>query len=134
MKRLLLPLCIAAVIALTTLASCLQTRGRGVQVLRGGNTLAPTAESGLGSQAHYDRVMKSAYCAECHPAIYAEHELNTHGRAYSDNEVRPASLPSGDFSHWYGVPWFLWHEAQASTVPTSGWNAVLQSAPPTNCE
>ena len=94
MNRLLLPLSIASVIALTTLASCLQTRGRDVQVLRGGNTLAPTASTGLGSQAHYDRVMTSAFCAECHPAIYAEHELNTHGRAYTDNEVR---LATGNF-------------------------------------
>lgn len=94
MKRLLLPLSIASLIALTTLASCLQTRGRGVEVLRGGNTLSPSTSEGLGSQAHYDKVMKSAFCAECHPAIYAEHELNTHGRAYSDNEVR---LATGNF-------------------------------------
>jgi len=38
--------------------------------------------------------MKSAFCSECHPAIYAEHELNTHGRAYSDHEVR---LATGNF-------------------------------------
>jgi HEAT repeat protein len=94
MNRLLLPLSVASVIALTTLASCLQTRGRNAQVLRGGNTLAPTASTGLGSQAHYDRVMTSAFCGECHPAIYAEHELNTHGRAYTDNEVR---LATGNF-------------------------------------
>lgn len=62
MNRLLLPLSVASVIALTTLASCLQTRGRNAQVLRGGNTLAPTASTGLGSQAHYDRVMTSAFC------------------------------------------------------------------------
>ncbi|MFN3244544.1 MAG: hypothetical protein ACE37K_23765 [Planctomycetota bacterium] len=94
MKRLLLPLGIVLAIALTTLASCLQTRGHGTEVLRGGNALSPTADTGLGSQEHYDRVMKSAFCAECHPAIYAEHELNTHGRAYSDNEVR---LATGNF-------------------------------------
>jgi hypothetical protein len=94
MHRLLLPLGFALLIALTTLASCLQTRGRAAQSLRTGNTLSPTADRGLGSQEHYDRVMTSAFCGECHPAIYAEHELNTHGRAYSDNEVR---LATGNF-------------------------------------
>ena len=57
MNRLLLPLSIASVIALTTLASCLQTRGRDVQVLRGGNTLAPTASTGLGSQSEFHFLM-----------------------------------------------------------------------------
>ena len=36
-------------------------------------------------------VMQSAFCADCHPAIYAEHEQSTHGRAYSDAEVRLAT-------------------------------------------
>ena len=39
--------------------------------------------------------MKSSYCADCHPAIYAEHESNTHGRAFTDEEVR---LATGRFS------------------------------------
>jgi len=39
--------------------------------------------------------MKSTYCADCHPAIYAEHESNTHGRAFTDEEVR---LATGRFS------------------------------------
>lgn len=39
--------------------------------------------------------MKSSYCADCHPAIYAEHEANTHGRAFTDEEVR---LATGRFS------------------------------------
>ena len=50
---------------------------------------------GLGSFAHEQAVMKSSYCAECHPAIYAEHEANTHGRAFTDDEVR---LATGRFS------------------------------------
>ncbi|MCH2103290.1 MAG: HEAT repeat domain-containing protein [Planctomycetes bacterium] len=50
---------------------------------------------GLGSAHHEQEVMKSTYCAECHPAIYAEHESNTHGRAFTDEEVR---LATGRFS------------------------------------
>ncbi len=52
---------------------------------------APTAASELGTQAHRDRVMMSVSCAGCHPAIYAEHELNTHGRAFHDEEARLAT-------------------------------------------
>jgi HEAT repeat protein len=40
--------------------------------------------------------MKSRFCAECHPAIYAEHERSTHGRAFTDEEVR---LATGRFDH-----------------------------------
>lgn len=36
-------------------------------------------------------VMESAFCASCHPAIYAEHEQSTHGRAFTDAEVRLAT-------------------------------------------
>ncbi|HVS18099.1 MAG TPA: hypothetical protein VMT18_05825, partial [Planctomycetota bacterium] len=36
-------------------------------------------------------VMQSAFCADCHPAIYAEHEQSTHGRAFTDAEVRLAT-------------------------------------------
>jgi HEAT repeat protein len=36
-------------------------------------------------------VMESAFCAGCHPAIYAEHEQSTHGRAFTDPEVRLAT-------------------------------------------
>jgi HEAT repeat protein len=49
----------------------------------------------LGSIAHEQAVMKSSYCATCHPADYAEHEQNTHGRAFTDEEVR---LATGRFS------------------------------------
>jgi HEAT repeat protein len=48
-------------------------------------------DADLGTQAHLDRVMTSASCAGCHPAIYAEHEQNTHGRAYFDAEARLAT-------------------------------------------
>jgi hypothetical protein len=44
---------------------------------------------------------------------------------------RPAPLPFGAFSHWYGVPWLRWHDAQASTRPTRSSNAPLHSLPPT---
>jgi HEAT repeat protein len=40
--------------------------------------------------------MQSAYCKDCHPAEYAEHEQSTHGRAFTDEEVR---LATARFSH-----------------------------------
>jgi len=36
-------------------------------------------------------VMQSAFCAQCHPSQYAEHEQSTHGRAFTDEEVRLAT-------------------------------------------
>jgi HEAT repeat protein len=36
-------------------------------------------------------VMQSAFCADCHPDVYAEHEQSTHGRAFTDAEVRLAT-------------------------------------------
>ncbi|GDY02759.1 hypothetical protein LBMAG49_20880 [Planctomycetota bacterium] len=48
------------------------------------------------TNAHRDSVMTSRYCAECHPDIYAEHAMNTHGRAFTDPEVR---LATGNFEH-----------------------------------
>ena len=36
-------------------------------------------------------VMQSAFCAKCHPNQYAEHEQSTHGRAFTDEEVRLAT-------------------------------------------
>lgn len=57
---------------------------------------APAGPVGvLGSVAHEQAVMKSSYCAACHPAAFAEHEQNTHGRAFTDEEVR---LGTGRFS------------------------------------
>lgn len=46
--------------------------------------------------AHLQEVMASRFCAGCHPAIYAEHAENTHGRAFTDEEVR---LATGRFDH-----------------------------------
>jgi HEAT repeat protein len=51
----------------------------------------PTAPAG----AAHD-VMESAFCARCHPDIYAEHEQSTHGRAFTDEEVR---LATARFAH-----------------------------------
>jgi HEAT repeat protein len=41
-------------------------------------------------------VMESAFCAKCHPDAYAEHEQSTHGRAFTDEEVR---LATARFAH-----------------------------------
>ena len=40
---------------------------------------------------HLAEVMTSAFCAKCHPAMYAEHNQNTHGRAFTDAEPRLAT-------------------------------------------
>jgi HEAT repeat protein len=49
------------------------------------------ARGALGTPAHAERVMTSRFCADCHPAIYAEHEANTHGMAFLDKETRLAT-------------------------------------------
>jgi HEAT repeat protein len=41
--------------------------------------------------AHLDRVSRASYCATCHPEATAEHRMNTHGRAFTDEEVRLAT-------------------------------------------
>jgi HEAT repeat protein len=51
----------------------------------------PGPASQPGTLAHRDLVMTSAYCATCHPVIYAEHQENTHGRAFVDPEARLAT-------------------------------------------
>lgn len=81
-------------------SSCLSERGPGsgpASASPGAIRLevAPPAADGLGSLTHEQEVMKSSYCASCHPDIYAEHEQNTHGRAFTDEEVR---LATGRFS------------------------------------
>ena len=48
-----------------------------------------------GTPAHAQEVMRSTFCAGCHPDIFAEHAQNTHGRAFTDEEVR---LGTGRFS------------------------------------
>lgn len=53
------------------------------------------ADVGAAGQPALD-VMQSAYCKTCHPAEYAEHEQSTHGRAFTDEEVR---LATARFSH-----------------------------------
>ncbi|HEX5050453.1 MAG TPA: HEAT repeat domain-containing protein [Planctomycetota bacterium] len=60
--------------------SCQSLSGAGAQA--GGD---------LGTAAHRDAVMSSRFCADCHPAIYAEHRQNTHGRAFFDEEARLAT-------------------------------------------
>jgi predicted CXXCH cytochrome family protein len=50
----------------------------------------------LGSVQREHQVMRSVFCSRCHPDIYAEHAMNTHGRAFTDPEVR---LATGDFQH-----------------------------------
>ena len=52
---------------------------------------AAPAVAAAGTAAHRDLVMTSRFCASCHPAIYAEHMMNTHGLAFLDSEARLAT-------------------------------------------
>src|SRR5262249_18303957 len=54
-------------------------------------TVVAAASPALAATAHRDLVMTSRFCAGCHPAIYAEHLQNTHGRAFLDTEARQAT-------------------------------------------
>jgi HEAT repeat protein len=56
----------------------------------------PEESAPTGPAASDHDVMESRFCADCHPAIYAEHEQSTHGRAFTDAEVR---LATGRFAH-----------------------------------
>jgi HEAT repeat protein len=81
----------SAFLALLVVTSCHVTT-------TGNNTPSSAANPSypLGTNARRDQVMTSAFCADCHPAFYAEHEQNTHGRAFTDEEVR---LATGRFGH-----------------------------------
>ncbi len=71
--------------------------GVGVAVVSScGSLSSPTPAVGamgddLGTQRHLDRVNTSRFCGTCHPADYAEHQQNTHGRAFFDEEARLAT-------------------------------------------
>jgi len=66
-------------------------------LLSGSAQQSPQQDSGdtsvdvLGSPAHREAVLSSKFCADCHPAIYDEHQQNTHGLAFRDEEVRMAT-------------------------------------------
>jgi len=81
---------LATAASLLVLATCTSS-GRDEQ--------APPAPANLAvSSADAPRleVMQSSFCKDCHPAEYAEHEQSTHGRAFTDEEVR---LATARFSH-----------------------------------
>lgn len=58
--------------------------------------VAPQPAASGAARSRLDQVMTSRFCADCHPAIFAEHAQNTHGRAFTDEEVR---LATGRFDH-----------------------------------
>jgi len=94
-----LPLVICTVIlCLSALEACRTSPAPAThtEVMSDDSARAPALPSAiLGSVAHEQEVMKSSYCAACHPDAFAEHEQNTHGRAFTDEEVR---LGTGRFS------------------------------------
>jgi HEAT repeat protein len=77
-----------ALLALALLAECAGSPARTEHPIVNAE-IAPAGGSG-------PDVMQSAYCKTCHPAEYAEHEQSTHGRAFTDEEVR---LATARFSH-----------------------------------
>jgi len=83
---------VAAVIALFIVPAC--------QVTPNIQNPSSANDGGFGlypaEKDHLQVVMTSKFCASCHPAIYAEHTQNTHGRAFTDPEPR---LATGRFSH-----------------------------------
>ena len=78
-------------LSLAAIATCLQPSGDPAPDPAAGSssgpTAAPTVEGELASASPVGGghdVMESAFCSGCHPAIYAEHEQSTHGRAFTD--------------------------------------------------
>src|SRR4029079_396189 len=57
----------------------------------GATAAGPRTADALGTPEHYDRVTTSAFCATCHPDIWAEHRQKQHGRAFFDEEARLAT-------------------------------------------
>ena len=91
-----LPLTHAVVLALcSSFSACLEPERNASsdepKTVQGAALVSSAAPARLGPD-----VMESAFCAKCHPDIYAEHEQSTHGRAFSDEEVR---LATARFAH-----------------------------------
>mgnify|MGYP001462184280 CR=1 FL=1 len=79
----------AAALAAGACASGVAIPRRGGRRPEGGG--APEESAATARRARLDEVMQSTFCATCHPAIYAEHMVNTHGRAFIDPEARLAT-------------------------------------------
>jgi HEAT repeat protein len=90
------PVVLAVVLApvLTTLAACLEHAGDAPPAPEPAVAAVRAPASPPAARLH--DVMESAFCAGCHPDIYAEHEQSTHGRAFTDEEVR---LATARFAH-----------------------------------
>ncbi|MDP6928498.1 MAG: cytochrome c3 family protein, partial [Planctomycetota bacterium] len=86
-RRFFIAVVISGWLAIALFESC--------TVHRVGHDTVDAAEA-VARRHHEQEVMRSGFCARCHPVIYAEHEQNTHGRAFTDAEVR---LATGRFSH-----------------------------------
>ena len=86
--RLVLALTIVLGASLALVQSCSSTGDAPGSL--GSGALAPVKMAGGPD------VMQSVFCAKCHPSQYAEHEQSTHGRAFTDEEVR---LATARFSH-----------------------------------
>ncbi|NOT31981.1 MAG: hypothetical protein HOP15_16160, partial [Planctomycetes bacterium] len=87
-----------ALLPFLTGPSCLEPARPTTQDGSGSGSSASTASPALvASSARREHdVMESAFCARCHPDAYAEHEQSTHGRAFTDEEVR---LATARFAH-----------------------------------
>ncbi len=89
----------AVLLVLVPLVACIEPSpspaSTGPLATGSGAALVVGSVSAAAPARQYD-VMESAFCARCHPDIYAEHEQSTHGRAFTDEEVR---LATARFAH-----------------------------------
>lgn len=78
-----------SIVALALLAASYALWACASEPVRAGSTVA--LDDLVARTAHADRVSRASYCATCHPEATAEHRQNTHGRAFTDEEVRLAT-------------------------------------------
>src|SRR5262245_11686080 len=87
----------------------------------GSRESAPQAQTNLDARAaHLHEVRRAEFCAGCHPEATAEHRLNTHGRAFTDPEVR---LATARFSYEGCI---ACHPPRPITETGIGMNPILQ--------
>lgn len=78
-----------SIVAFALLAASYALWACATEPVRSGSTVS--MDDLVARTAHADRVSRASYCATCHPDATAEHRQNTHGRAFTDEEVRLAT-------------------------------------------
>lgn len=86
-RKSIAPIAAGFLVVLSVLIGCVATSTHG-----SGNGKVAAVNATLADRtAHLDKVFRADFCAKCHPEATAEHRMNTHGRAFSDPEVRLAT-------------------------------------------